>query len=92
MATGRCAIKLERGEAPERGTIAKLVALGGLVRREARCALRVGYRCVAANTHASVHYFAQSDNTSRRDITARSASRHLANGDYISFLRSMAKM
>ena len=30
-ATGRCAVKLERGEALERGTIAALVALGGLV-------------------------------------------------------------
>ena len=27
----RCAVKLERGEAPERGTIVGLVVLGGLV-------------------------------------------------------------
>ena len=52
MTTGGAQSNWSEGEAPERGTIAELVALGGLVRRAARCALRAGYRCVAAITHA----------------------------------------
>lgn len=59
MTTGRCAVKLERGVAPERGTIAALVALGGLGRRGpntpcAKVALAFGNKIALTADHVSI--------------------------------------
>ena len=54
-ATGRCAVKLERGGAPERGTIAALVALAVLVGGDPiTLALAFGNKIVLTADHVSI--------------------------------------